>query len=66
MITLIPAIDLRDRLEDTADVVAFLADATQALATDNGCSGINDRSARGFGLILTAIEQTLLEIREAL
>lgn len=66
MITLTPAIDLRDRLEDTADVVAFLADATQALATDNGCSGINDRSARGFGLILTAIDRTLLEIRAAI
>lgn len=66
MSTLSPAIDLRDRLEDTADVVAFLADATQAMATDNGCSGINDRSARGFGLILSAIDRTLLEIRGAI
>lgn len=66
MIAIAPALDLRDQLEDAADMLAFLADATQAMATDNGCSGINDRSARGFGLILTAIEHSLLEIRGAL
>jgi hypothetical protein len=61
-----PTPDLRDQLEDAADVLAFLADATQAVATDNGCCGLSDRSARGFGLILTAVERTLLETRAAL
>lgn len=58
-----PLLDPRDQLEDAADMLAFLADATQAVATDHGCSGLSDRAARGFGLILTAIERSLLEIR---
>lgn len=52
-----------DQLEDAADMLAFLADATQAVDVANGCSGLSDRSARGFALILTAIERTLREIR---
>jgi hypothetical protein len=66
MIALAQQNDLRDRLEDAANVLAFLADITPALATDNGCRGLTDRSARGLGLILAAIEHSLLEAREAI
>jgi hypothetical protein len=63
MIAFSPAVDPGDKLEDAADMLAFLADATQAVDAANGCRGLSDRSARGFALILTAIERTLREIR---